>query len=124
MKQPAGKRLLKLPERLQPWVIGGAVGAGLLLFFAIGFTQLFRQAHVAGIDGIIVSKQWIPRPPETQITIGQAGVHAQRVEGDGILQVRDPIDGKVYDVWVNQSIYAAHTVGQRYYFIRPPSASK
>ncbi len=98
-------------------VTAGAVVLGFVLYavFALG-----RQANSTGwAEGVIVGKEFVPRP-ETQITVGQGGVHARRLAGDHLFRVRVPQEtGKVYTVVVDPGVYDAQREGDWFYFVKP-----
>ncbi len=99
-----------------------AVAAGTLVlgFVLYAVFSLGKQANSTGwTQGVIVGKEFVSRP-ETQITVGQGGVHSRKLAGDYLFRVRVPQEnGKVYAVFVDPSVYAAQREGNRYDFIRP-----
>ena len=99
-----------------------AVGAGVvvLVFVLYAVFSLGRQANsTGGVEGIIVGKEFVAQT-ETQITVGQGGVHRRQSAGDYVLDVQVPREnGKAYRVFVDPAVYAARQKGDRYYFVRP-----
>ncbi len=93
----------------------------MLAFVLSAVFSLGRQANsTGGVEGVIVGKEFVARP-ETQITVGQGGVHRRELAGDYLLRVRvpPPENGKVYTVWVDPSVYGARREGDRFYFVPP-----
>ena len=103
-------------------LIALAAGAVVLGFVLYAVFSLGRQANsTGGVDGIIVGKDFVPRP-ETQITVGQGGVRRRRSAGDYILRVRVPSEhDRVYRVAVDPAVYDGHREGDHFYFLRPTS---
>lgn len=100
-----------------------AIGVSLVACFLIGavFHLLFRQSVAAGgVEGVIVGRR-LEAAPETQITVGAGGVRRREIPGVCQFTVR-PADGsgaQVYTITVDPATYAAHRVGDRFYFVRP-----
>lgn len=101
-------------------LLAAGAGAVVLAFVLWAVFSLGRQANSAGgVEGVIVGKEFVARP-ETQITVGQGGVHSQRKAGDYILHVKVPQEnGKTYDVFVDPAVYASRKEGERFYFVKP-----
>jgi hypothetical protein len=97
--------------------LGVAAGAALFALIAWGVVALSRQLPTQ-LTGRIVSKTFVPQP-ETQITIGKAGLHERRVEGDYIFEVRVERDNRTYSVWVDKPTYDSRNVGDEFSFPRP-----
>ena len=101
-----------------------AIGAGavVLTFVLYAVFALGRQANsTGGVEGVIVGREFVARP-ETQITIGQGGVHSRHLAGDYVFRVRVPQEyDRVYRVSVDPVVYESHREGDRFYFVRPTS---
>ena len=97
-----------------------AAGAVVLGFVLYAVFSLGRQANsTGGVQGVIVGKEFVSRP-ETQVTVGEGGVHSRRLAGDYVLRVKVPREnGKVYRVFVDPSVYNAQREGDPFYFNEP-----
>ncbi len=99
-----------------------AIGAGLamLVFVLYAIFYFSRQADsTGGIAGIIVSKEFVPRP-ETQITVGQGGLSRRAIAGEYSFRVQTGGEnGPLYRVQVNAATYTSHQVGDTFFFLRP-----
>lgn len=108
-----------MTRRDVPLVIAAALVGCILLGAA--FYLLFRQSGAAGgVEGVIVERQ-LEAAPETQITVGAGGVRRRELPGICQFIVR-PADGagaRLYTITVDPATYAAHQVGDRFYFVRP-----
>jgi hypothetical protein len=69
--------------------------------------------------GKIIAKEFTPEPAQ-EITVGQGGLQSTRVEGEYVLQVETPDGAKVYNVWVDRTVYEEARVGDDYYVIPSP----
>ena len=119
--KPAPPSRRVVPEtRWRDTLIAVGAGVAVLGFVLWAVLSLGRQANAAGgVEGVIVSKEFVARP-ETQITIGQGGVHSRQKAGDYIFHVKVPQENeKTYDVFVDPAIYASQREGERFYFVRP-----
>jgi len=74
-------------------VIVGAVVLGVLVIAAIiiATTYMVRTMEDARLSGTVIEKNFVPKPPETQITIGRDGVTARERDGDYQVKVRVPM---------------------------------
>ena len=100
-------------------VIVAAILIGLFLvgFIVLAIWQSGTQIKKARMTGLIVAKEFVPRP-EHQVTLGRrGGLTAQESEGDYILTVEVIVDGgtkKPYNVWVNKRRYETLKVGDSF----------
>ena len=117
---PSLSRRVVPDTRWRDGLIAVAAGAVVLAFVLYAVFSLGRTANASGgVEGIIVSKEFVAQP-ETQITIGQGGVHSRHKAGDYVFHVKVPQEnGKVYDVFVDPAVYASQREGDPYYFVRP-----
>ncbi len=106
--------------RWRDTLIAVAAGVVVLGFVLYAMFSLGRQANSTGwVEGVIVGKEFVPRP-ETQITVGQGGVHRRTLAGDYLFRVRVPQEnGKIYTVFVDPSVYDAQQERDRFHFIKP-----
>lgn len=103
-------------NRRRDLLIGLAAGAVALAFSGAVFYGLSRQSTAAGgVEGVIVARR-LEAAPETQITVGRAGVHRREFPGTCQFTVRSSA-GRLYTVTVDPATYAAHPVGGKFYFV-------
>ena len=121
---PTVSRRVVPDTRRRDILIAVAVGVLVLGFVLYAVLSLGRQANsTGGTEGIIVGKEFVARP-ETQITVGQGGVHSRKLAGDCLFRVKVPQEnGEVYTVFVDPLVYDAQRVGNRFYFIKPKESS-
>lgn len=100
-------------------------GAVLLAVLVIGFViwatlSMDRVSRSGGaFTGTIIAKEFTPEPAQ-EITFGQGGLVAQKIEGEYLLKVQTPDGSRVFNVWVDRRVYDEYEVGDRYYVIPSP----
>lgn len=101
------------------------VGAIVLALAVIGFVvwatlSMDRVARGGGaFTGRIIAKEFTPEPAQ-EITVGAGGLQSQRIEGEYLLQVETPDGQRVFNVWVDRTVYEEFEVGDEYYVIPGP----
>jgi hypothetical protein len=111
------KKIVVVNTTKRDTILGVLGGAVLLALLAFGFIHLSQDVTGKGLTGIITSKTFTPQPEE-QITIGQGGPRARRIEGEYRFEVN--VDSRIYTVWVDKLAYDTKEVGDRFYFMPPP----
>lgn len=107
-------------SRRRERLVGVAAGLIALALTGITFYFLLRQSAAAGgTEGVIVARR-LNVAPETQITVGAGGVRRRELPGVCRFEVR--ASGRLYTITVDPTTYAAHRVGDRFYFVRPAAA--
>jgi hypothetical protein len=99
-------------------IIGTLAGAILMGLLLLGFVYMSNGVTGQGLTGVIVTKTFTPQPEE-QITIGKGGVSEHKIAGQCVFEVK--VDSRFYTIWVDQTVYDSHKVGDSYYFLRPGS---
>jgi len=104
-------------------LIAIALAALLFGFLLFAFLNMGRKTAKGSRHGIVTEKLFTPQK-EQQVTIGAGGVRAQEVDGEYRLTVRvgDGEAAKDYHIWVDPRVYAQHKVGDKYFFVEPPTA--
>lgn len=102
-------------------LFGGIVVAMLVLGIIIwGTLSLDRQNRSSGsFTGKVIAKEFTPEPAR-EITVGRGGLKSTRIEGEYLLKVETPNASRVYNVWVDRSVYLEYEVGSSYYVIPTP----
>lgn len=100
-------------------VLGIAAGVVILGVLLYAIMNMSSGVVDKGLTGTITAKHFTPQKEE-QITIGKSGVHERELEGEYTFEVT--AENKPYTIWVDKSIYDAHKVGDRFYFLRPTPA--
>ncbi|MDQ3621159.1 MAG: hypothetical protein M3463_01520 [Verrucomicrobiota bacterium] len=104
-------------------LIAIACGALVLGFLVYGIFSMATAGKQNALTGTVVGKQFVPAP-EQQISVGNKGLKAQRIEGEYLLEVRVEADNRTYQVPVRKEIYEARKVGDSQTFLRPPDEQK
>ena len=119
---PSSSRRVVPDTKWRDTLLAVGTGAVVLAFILYAVISLGRQANsTGGVNGVIVGKEFAARP-ETQITIGQGGVHSRQLAGDYVFRVRVPQEhNRVYRVSVDPVVYGSHREGDSFYFVRPTS---
>jgi hypothetical protein len=101
------------------------VGAILLALAVIGFIlwatlSADRLTRSSGaFTGKIVAKEFTPEPAQ-EITVGAGGLQSSRIDGAYVLKVQTPDGSRVFNVWVDRTVYEEYQVGDDYYVIPTP----
>lgn len=100
---------------------GGIVVAAIVLgFFVWGTLYLDRSNKSSGaFTGKIVAMEFTPAPAQ-EITVGKGGLVSTRIEGEYLLKVQTPDGARVFNVWVDKTVYDAVKVGDDYYVVPTP----
>ncbi len=97
-------------------VISVIAALAVLTFIGLGFMKMGDRITANKLTGVIELKTFTAAG-EDQVTIGKKGVHARRIEGEYILEVRS--GGTVYLVPVEKETYEAKKVGETFTFPNP-----
>lgn len=107
-------------------LLGVSVALVGCLLLGAAFYFLFQQSSAGGgVEGVIVSRR-LEAAPETQITVGSGSVRRRELPGvcQFVVRPADGSDTRLYTITVDPTTYAAHRVGDRFYFVRPATAAK
>ncbi len=117
VKEP---KVYRDPQRTKILWTGILVAVVVLAAIALATMSLNRTMKSTGaFTGKIIAKEFTPGPAQ-EITVGQGGLQSTRVEGEYLLQVETPDGLKVYNVWVDRTVYDEVKVGDDYYVIPSP----
>lgn len=108
------------PDRKRILLIGIAIAVALLAAIALATLSLDRTMKSTGaFTGTIIAKEFTPEPAR-EITVGAGGLHGTDIAGEYLLKVETPDKSRVFNVWVDRTVYEAHEVGDDYYVIPTP----
>ncbi|MFM7374730.1 MAG: hypothetical protein ACKO39_06225 [Chthoniobacterales bacterium] len=108
------------PQRKKILLIGIVIAVAVLAAIAMATLSLDRVMKSSGaFTGKIIAKEFTPEPAR-EITVGAGGLRGTDVAGEFLLKVETPDNSRVFNVWVDQTVYDAHKVGDNYYVIPTP----
>ena len=108
------------PHRTRILWTGIAIAVAVLAAIVLATMSLNRTMKSAGaFTGRIIAKEFTPEPAQ-EITVGQGGLQSTRIEGEYLLQVETPDGQRVFNVWVDRTVYEEMKVGDDYYVIPTP----
>jgi ABC-type phosphate/phosphonate transport system permease subunit len=117
MKPVKEPKIYRDPDRTKILWFGILVALVVLAAIALATMSLNRTMKSTGaFTGKIIAKEFTPEPAQ-EITVGQGGLQSTRVEGEYKLQVETPDRAKVFNVWVDRTVYEESEVGDDYYVI-------
>lgn len=108
---PQRRRILWFGVLVAVAVLGAIVAATVSLNHTMKSTGAFT--------GKVVAKEFTPAPSR-EITVGSGGLRSADVAGEYLLQVRTPDGSRVFNVWVDKTVYDEVDVGDDYYVIPTP----
>ena len=104
-------------------ILGIVTAVAVLAFVGFAIYSLTKNMSGGSLTGTITAKNFTPQP-EQQISIGKAGLHERKVAGIYTFEVYVDSEKKTFTVWVDPTVFDAHKVGDRFYFLRPPPESR
>ncbi|MFZ9932653.1 MAG: hypothetical protein ACO3J2_10025 [Chthoniobacterales bacterium] len=108
------------PHRKRILFAGIATALVVLTAIVLATMSLDRTMKSSGaFTGKIIAKEFTPEPAR-EITVGKGGLRGTDVAGEYLLKVETPDKSRVFNVWVDQTVYEAHRVGDDYYVIPTP----
>lgn len=108
------------PHRKRILWTGVIVALAVLVAIVLATLSLDRTMKSSGaFTGRIIAKEFRPEPAR-EITVGAGGLHGADVDGEYVLKVETPDKTRVFNVWVDRTVYEAHRVGDDYYVIPTP----
>ena len=117
MPQP---KVYRDPQRRRILWIGIVISVAVLVAIVLATLSLDRTMKSSGaFTGKIVGKEFTPEPAQ-EITVGAGGLQSTRIEGEYLLKVRTPDGSRVFNVWVDRTVYEELEVGDDYYVIPTP----
>jgi len=108
------------PQRKRILWIGILVALVVLAAIALATLSLDRMMKSSGaFTGKIIAKEFTPEPSR-EITVGSGGLTASDSAGEYLLKVETPDKSRVFNVWVDRTVYEAAKVVGDYYVIPTP----
>jgi len=108
------------PQRGRLLWIGISIAVAVLGAILVATLSLDRTMRTSGaFTGKIVGKEFTPEPAQ-EITVGAGGLQSTRIEGEYLLKVQTPDGSRVFNVWVDRTVYERLEVGDDYYVIPTP----
>jgi hypothetical protein len=101
-------------------LIGIVIAVAVLAAIAWATLSLNRTMKSTGaFTGKIIAKEFTPEPAQ-EISVGAGGLQSTRIEGEYLLKVETPDGSRVFNVWVDRTVYDEAKVGDDYYVIPTP----
>lgn len=108
------------PQRKKILLIGIVIAVAVLAAIALATFSLDRVMKSSGaFTGKVVAKEFTPEPAR-EITVGAGGLHGADVAGEYLLKVETPDKSRIFNVWVDRTVYDALKVGDEYYVVPTP----
>jgi len=108
------------PDRKRILVLGIVIAVAVLAAIVLATMSLNRTMQSSGaFTGKIIAKEFTPEPAR-EITIGAGGLRGTDVAGEYLLKVETPDKVRVFNVWVDRTVYEELKVGDDYYVIPTP----
>jgi hypothetical protein len=108
------------PDRGRILLIGIVIAVAVLALIAWATLSLNRTMKSTGaFTGKIIAKEFTPEPAQ-EISVGSGGLQSTRIEGEYLLKVETPDGSRVFNVWVDRTVYDEAKVGDDYYVIPTP----
>jgi hypothetical protein len=108
------------PDRGRILLIGILIAVAVLALIAWATLSLDRTMKSTGaFTGKIIAKEFTPEPAQ-EISVGAGGLQSTRIEGEYLLKVETPDGSRVFNVWVDRTVYDEAKVGDDYYVIPTP----
>ncbi len=100
---------------------GGILVAVLVLgAIVLATMSLDRRMKSSGaFTGQIVAKEFTPAPAQ-EISVGKGGLQSTTIAGEYLLKVETPDKSRMFNVWVDRTVYEEVKVGDDYYVIPTP----
>jgi len=117
MTQP---KVFRDPDRGRILLIGIVIAVAVLTAIVLATLSLDRTMKSGGaFTGKIIAKEFTPAPAQ-EISVGAGGLQSTRIEGEYLLKVETPDRSRVFNVWVDRTVYDELDVGDDYYVIPTP----
>jgi len=108
------------PDRKRILFLGIVIAVAVLAVIVLATMSLNRTMQSSGaFTGKIIAKEFTPEPAR-EITIGAGGLRGTDVAGEYLLKVETPDKSRVFNVWVDRTVYEELKVGDDYYVIPTP----
>ena len=108
------------PDRKRILFLGIVIAVAVLAAIVLATMSLNRTMQSSGaFTGKIIAKEFTPEPAR-EITIGAGGLRGTDVAGEYLLKVETPDKSRVFNVWVDRTVYEELKVGDDFYVIPTP----
>ena len=108
------------PDRKRILILGIAIAVAVLTAIVLATLSLDRTMKSSGaFTGKIIAKEFTPEPAR-EITVGAGGLRGTDVAGEYLLKVETPDKSRVFNVWVDRTVYEELKVGDDCYVIPTP----
>lgn len=108
------------PNRGRILVAGILIALAVLAAIVLATLSLDRTMKSTGaFTGKIIAKEFTPEPAR-EITVGAGGLRSTEIAGEYLLKVETPDKSRVFNVWVDRTVYEEHDVGDDFYVIPTP----
>lgn len=108
------------PQRKRILWGGILVALAVLAAIVLATLSLDRTMKSSGaFTGKIVAMEFTPEPAR-EITVGKGGLRGADVAGEYLLKVETPDKSRVFNVWVDRTVYESHKVGDDFYVVPTP----
>ncbi|MBE2179425.1 MAG: hypothetical protein IAE97_03045 [Chthoniobacterales bacterium] len=95
-------------------IIVALVVLGAIVLATVSLNRTMKST--GAFTGKIIAKEFTPAPAQ-EITVGAGGLRSTEVAGEYMLQVETPDATRVFNVWVDRTVYDEVKVGDDYYVI-------
>lgn len=120
METPKAPHVYRDPDRRKILWIGIGVAVLVLVGIVLATVSLNNTMYSSGaFTGKIIAKEFTPEPAQ-EITIGKGGLQSSKIEGEYLLKVQTPDGSRVFNVWVDRTVYEEFQVGDDYYVVPSP----
>lgn len=108
------------PQRKRILWTGIIIAVLVLAAIVLATLSLDRTMKSSGaFTGKIIAKEFTPEPAR-EISVGKGGFRGRDVAGEYLFKVETPDKSRVFNVWVDRTVYDAQKVGDDYYVIPTP----
>jgi ABC-type phosphate/phosphonate transport system permease subunit len=108
------------PNRRRHLWVGIVIALVVLGAIVLATMSLNSRVQSSGaFTGKVLAKEFTPEPSR-EITVGRGGLQSSEVAGEYLLKVETPDGTRVFNVWVDRTVYEEVKVGDDYYVIPTP----
>lgn len=108
------------PRRKRILLAGILIALAVLAAIVMATLSLDRTMKSTGaFTGKITAKEFTPGPAR-EITVGAGGLSSSDIAGEYLLKVETPDKSRVFNVWVDRTVYEAARIGDDYYVVPTP----
>jgi len=120
MPLPMEPKVYVDPQRKRILWAGILIAVAVLAAIVMATLSLDRTMKSTGaFTGKIIGKEFTPEPAR-EITVGAGGLSSSDIAGEYLLKVETPDKSRVFNVWVDRTVYEAAKIGDDYYVIPTP----